>query len=87
MSVIPSTQLRLVRERKQFKRLIDEQCWNQLLEKDRELMAAVSDASEDPDRDLHSLLSEMKAVVSNYRDLLDSYSETVNGYVAGDASA
>ncbi len=84
MSVIPSTQLRLARERRQFKRLVDEQCWDKLLQQDRELMKAVSSASEDPERDLELLLSEMKTVVSNYRNLLDSCSQQIQRYATGD---
>ncbi|MGH1371916.1 MAG: hypothetical protein ACRBBW_07775 [Cellvibrionaceae bacterium] len=87
MSVIPSTQLRLARESRQFKRLVDEQQWERLLKQDGELMAAVSDAADDPERELGALLLEMKAVVANYRSLLDSCSQQVERYVVGDARA
>ncbi len=87
MAVIPSTQLRLVRERRQFKRLVDEQCWEKLLEQDGDLMVAVSNAALDPDRDLAALLSEMKSVVSDYRSLLDACTQQMQSYAAGDKLA
>lgn len=71
MSLIPETQMTLMRERKQFERVFGQRNWSSVCEQEKQLVGAVNDAFTDSEKDLGLLLKEMKAVVAVYRELLD----------------
>lgn len=71
MSLIPETQIALMRERKQFEKTCDQRDWSEVCEREKQLIGAVNDAFTDSEKDLGLLLKEMKTVVAAYRELLD----------------
>jgi len=75
MAMVPYTQMQLLRERKQFEQLVNQQKWDEIALGDVRLMSAVTCAAEDSEKDLTLLLTEMKEIVSTYRGLLDSCSQ------------
>ncbi len=71
MSLIPETQMALMRERKQFEKAFDLRNWSDVCEQEKQLVSAVNEAFTDSEKDLGLLLKEMKTVVAVYRELLD----------------
>lgn len=86
MSVVPVSQVELVRERKGFERVISQRSWHQVLDQEKRLIAAVNEASEDSAKDMASLLSEMRTVVALYRDLIDQCAVRVERAVSSESS-
>ena len=84
MSVVPVSQFELVRERKSFERVIEDRSWHELFDQEKKLITAVNRASEDSEKDLASLLTEMRTVVAVYRDLIDRCSMSIDAGVVGD---
>ena len=78
MSVVPVSQFQLVRERKNFERVIAKKSWHQVVDQEQRLIAAVNEAGDDCDKDLASLIAEMRTVISVYRDLIDQCSIRVD---------
>lgn len=71
MSVIPSSQLSLMRKRRQLKELMEAGQWDQVLKLESDLFAEVDIAAQDPERAPRELLSELGSVIRVYRELSD----------------
>ncbi len=70
MALVPHSQLRLARVRKSLESALAAQDWKNLRDLDLALMEALDDASDDPNRDPATLLSELTAIVDLYKDLV-----------------
>ncbi|MBB3168432.1 hypothetical protein [Simiduia aestuariiviva] len=70
MSLVPHSQLRLVRIRKALEGALAAQEWDRLRQLDVDLMAALDQASDDPNRHPETLLSELAVIVDLYKDLV-----------------
>lgn len=71
MAIIPHTQMVLGRERKQLSGALATGDWSAVKQGDARLMAALSQATDDPGKDMSALLRELREVVGLYRDILD----------------
>ncbi|UTA49477.1 hypothetical protein L1F30_08050 [Simiduia sp. 21SJ11W-1] len=70
MSLVPHSQLRLVRVRKALEAALAAQDWQQLRSLDIELMEALDAASDDPARHPETLLTELAVIVDLYKDVV-----------------
>jgi hypothetical protein len=71
MSVIPPTQLSLMRKRRQLKTLMESGHWNELLDIEVDLFTEIDTAVNDPQRSSKELLKELASVIRVYRELSD----------------
>ena len=71
MSVIPSSQLSLMRKRRQLNELVQSGQWDQILELESDLFAEIDFAVQDPHRSPKELLAELGSVIRIYRELSD----------------
>ena len=71
MSVIPPTQLSLMRKRRQLKTLMESGRWHELLEIEADLCTEIDTAVNDPQRSSKELLKELGSVIRVYRELSD----------------
>ncbi|MGH1487426.1 MAG: hypothetical protein ACRBCI_14525 [Cellvibrionaceae bacterium] len=69
MSVIPSSQLSLMRKRRQLKELMEAGQWDKVLELESDLFTEIDIAAQDPQRSPKELLSELGSVIRVYREL------------------
>jgi hypothetical protein len=71
MSLIPSSQLSLMRKRRQLKELMEAGQWSEVLELESDLFTEIDLAAQDPQRSPKELLSELGSVIRVYRELSD----------------
>lgn len=71
MSIIPSSQLSLMRKRRKLKTLMEAGEWSKVIELESELFSEIDTATQDPDRSPKELLSELGSVIRVYRELSD----------------
>jgi hypothetical protein len=69
MSVVPKSQLSLMRKRKEFTNLMETGQWEKLIDSESELFAEVDLAVSDKDRSSKELLKELGSVVKTYKEL------------------
>ena len=81
MTVVAASQLSLMRERRQLSTALENRDWGAVRRLDLNLKEAVATAAEDPHRDMSSLLVELKALASLYRDVLSRCDEDARGYM------
>jgi len=67
--VIPTSQLKLMRKRKQLQKMIDDGEWEQLSGIEYELYQEINAAVEDPQRASRELLLELGSVITMYKNL------------------
>lgn len=70
MTLIPNSQMVLGREKKQLAEALSDRDWHAVKLGDLRMMEAVSDAADDPSKDMATLLKELREVVGLYRDIL-----------------
>ena len=76
-TVIPTSQLKLGRQRKSLRDALSQRDWSSVKALDESLMQSLRQASSDPNRDLASLIKELKVVVGLYRDILSECDDVV----------
>lgn len=76
MSVVPPSQLSLMRKRQKMKELIKSGHWSELIGMEAELFAEIDTAINDPCRSSRELLNELGSVVRVYRELSDICAES-----------
>ena len=69
MSVIPNSQLSLMRKRRQLKDYMEKGEWSKVVQLESELFAEIDLAAQDPKRSPKALLSELGGVIRLYREL------------------
>lgn len=69
MSIVPPSQLSLMRKRRELKEHMEAGNWNKLLELESELFADIDIAARDPERSPKALLSELGKTIGVYRQL------------------
>ncbi len=70
MALIPNSHMTLGRERRSLSRALRDGDWQAIQQGDATLIKALGEATEDPNRDLASLLKEMREVIVLYQDIL-----------------
>lgn len=76
-TVIPTSQLKLGRQRRSLRDALSQRDWASVKVLDESLMQSLRQASSDPNRDLSSLIKELKVVVTLYRDILNECDDVV----------
>ena len=71
MSVIPASQIVLMRKRKQLHVLMQERRWDEVAQIEAELFEDIKLATQDPQRSPKQLLAELGSVIRVYRELSD----------------
>lgn len=71
MSVIPTSQLSLMRKRRELKKLMESGQWTKIIETESDLFTEIDVAVQDPKRSSKELLSELGQVIKLYRELSD----------------
>ena len=71
MSVIPKSQLALMRKRRQLKALVESGQWEKVIEVEADLFVEIDSAVNDSNRSPQELLKELGQVISLYRELSD----------------
>ncbi len=69
MAVIPESHVNLMRKRKEFQRLVNHCCWQDIPAMERQLFDYINNAVEAPSRSPRELLSELSTVISVYKEL------------------
>ncbi len=69
MTVVPASQMILMRKRKQLCQLIKEQRWSEVSDVEQQLFHDINRAAEDPSRSPKELLAELGAVITVYKEL------------------
>lgn len=82
MVIIPHTQMRLGRERKQLSGALASGNWSAVKQGDARLIEALSHATDDPGKDLSALLKELREVVGLYRDILSECDRHMSALVS-----
>lgn len=72
MSVIPRSQLSLMRKRRELKQLMDAGEWQRILQLESDLFAEIDMAVQDSNRSPQDLLKELGQVIRLYRELSDA---------------
>ncbi|WP_439134326.1 hypothetical protein [Pseudomaricurvus sp.] len=70
MTLIPNTQMVMGREKRQLAEALSGRDWHAVKQGDARMMDAVSQAADDPSKDMATLLKELREVVGLYRDIL-----------------
>lgn len=68
-TVIPASQLVLMRKRRELHQLIKAHRWEDVSKIERELFHDINMAAEDPKRSPKELLAELSSVISLYKEL------------------
>ena len=76
MSLVPVSQVSLMRKRRELKQLMQEGRWDEVIRLEAELFAEIDAAAQDPARSAKDLLKELGSVIRVYREL----SELCNRY-------
>jgi isocitrate/isopropylmalate dehydrogenase len=84
MTIIPHTQMVLGRERKQLGGALANRDWAAVKQGDADLMAALSQATDDPNKDMATLLRELREVVALYRDIINQCDVSVQALTIPD---
>lgn len=77
-TLVPFSQLELCRQRKSLGDALQARDWCSIQDLDQRLIESVDAAADDADRDMGSLLKELKVVVALYREILRECGDTVN---------
>lgn len=81
MVVVPPSQLELCRQRKRMSTALEQRDWAAVKRLDSALVEGVASAAGDPERDLSTLLNEMRLVVALYRNLLQNCDDSAREVV------
>jgi hypothetical protein len=71
MTVIPASQLSLMRKHRELKRSVDECQWHKLLKLEADLCLEINAAVTDPARSPKALMTELGGVIKLYREMSD----------------
>lgn len=69
MSVVPASQMVLMRKRKQLHQLMKEHKWDEIAQIEKELYRDINKAVEDQQRSPKELLGELGSVIAVYKEL------------------
>ncbi len=71
MSVIPMSQLSLMRKRRELKALLEAGQWQKIVEVEADLFHEIDSAVQDDERSPKELLNELGQVINLYKELSD----------------
>ena len=86
MSVVPHSQFQLSRQRRQLQTALLQGDWRDIMEREKQLIAGLDEATEDPSRDLDSLLGEMQQVLALYKRMVEQCGSDAEALARGDFS-
>ena len=86
MSVVPHSHFQLSRQRKQLQSALLQADWHDILEREKQLIAGLDEATDDPSRDLDTLLTEMQQVLALYKRMVEQCSSDAEALARGDFS-
>lgn len=69
MSLIPMSQLSLMRKRRELKKLIESGEWHKIVEIEADLFTEIDSAVQDAERSPKELLNELGQVINLYKEL------------------